>query len=70
MDKCERPSALDRAIEIAGSAKALSERLGLRKSAVTMWRIRGRVPPEHCGAIEILTKGKVKRRQLRPDVFA
>ena len=33
-----------------------------------MWQKRGRVPAEHCPAIERATGGKVRCEDLRPDV--
>jgi DNA-binding transcriptional regulator YdaS (Cro superfamily) len=59
---------LDRAIEIVGSATALSHGVGVTKQAITQWRRRG-VPPGKVLAVERLTGGKVSRHDLRPDVF-
>lgn len=37
-------------------------------SLPSMWRKRGRVPAEHCPAIERATGGAVRCEDLRPDV--
>lgn len=62
-------TGLDRAIEAAGSATALAARLGLTQSAVSNWKLRGRVPPEWCLKIETALGAAVTRYELRPDVF-
>lgn len=65
--------ALDQAIEIFGSQRALAEALGRRHQSY-IGEIRRRVakgsmvPAAICPAIERLTKGKVKRRALNPTV--
>lgn len=59
--------ALNRAIVIVGSQKALADKTGVVQSAVANWLRRGNVPAEYCLAIEIATEGKVTRQQLRPD---
>lgn len=58
--------ALARAIETAGGAKALAELIGVSSSAPSMWKARGRVPADHCPAIERATG--VKCEELRPEV--
>lgn len=61
--------ALDRAIEIIGSATALAKLLGISKGAVSQWKDEGRkVPLEHCPLIERGTNREVKCEELRPDV--
>lgn len=60
---------LNRAIQMAGSMRALAEVLGVTKGAVFQWTMPGRkVPAEHCPAIERMTGGLVRCEQLRPDV--
>ncbi|WP_234197111.1 transcriptional regulator [Pseudacidovorax sp. NFM-22] len=59
-------AALDDAIKAAGGVGALAERIGAAASAPSMWRKRGRVPAEHCPAIERETG--VRCEALRPDV--
>lgn len=62
-------NALDLAISTAGSQQALADHVGVVQSAVANWLKRGRVPSEHCLAIEIATGGVVGRKDLRPDDF-
>jgi DNA-binding transcriptional regulator YdaS (Cro superfamily) len=58
--------ALDRAIKAAGSIASLAQKIGVATSSPAMWKSRGgRVPSDHCAAIELLTG--VKRWDLRPD---
>lgn len=58
---------IDRAITVAGGVGKLAASIGVVQSAVSNWRVRGNVPPEHCAGIEAATKGIVTRRDLRPD---
>lgn len=60
-------SPLDRAIKACGSVAALAAKLGVAPSAPHMWKARGRVPSDHCAAIEQATSSAVTRRDLRPD---
>lgn len=48
--------ALDEACETAGSALALASAIEVSASLPSMWRKRGKVPPEHAPAIERLTR--------------
>lgn len=62
--------ALELAISITGSMQALADHLGITKGAVSQWKLPGRrIPIKHCRDIEVLTEGKVRREDLRPDVF-
>lgn len=59
---------IEKAAEVAGSEKALADRLGVTKAAVWQWKQPGRKTPiEHCAAIERLCGHAVTRRELRPD---
>jgi len=58
---------IDRAIKACGGVAALAEKVGVTASAPAMWKARGRVPSDHCAAIEQATGGKVTRRDLRPE---
>lgn len=62
----ESMKALDEAIAAAKGVGVLAGRIGVAPSAPSMWKKRGRVPAEHCPAIERET-GVVCER-LRPDV--
>lgn len=61
--------ALDRAAESAGSLAALAAAIGVSQSTPSMWKARGKVPTEHCLAIERATQGAVTRADLRPDDY-
>lgn len=50
--------ALDEACETAGSALALASGIDVSASLPSMWRKRGKVPPEHAPAIERLTRDR------------
>lgn len=58
---------ISEAIQKAGGAAALANSLGLQRTAVTNWKMRGRIPAEHCRDIERITG--ISRHELRPDVF-
>lgn len=61
---------LDLAIESIGGLVKLSKAIGVKPNVVGNWRMRGgRVPAEHCIAVENAAKGAVTRYELRPDVF-
>lgn len=56
------------AIEAAGSAKALAERMGMVKSAIGNWRRReGGIPAKHVPRVSRHTG--LPAHQLRPDLF-
>jgi DNA-binding transcriptional regulator YdaS (Cro superfamily) len=61
-------NALERSIEVLGSVSALATAIGVAGSLPSMWKARGRVPAEHCPAIERVTGGAVRCEELRPDV--
>lgn len=63
-------NALDLAIQIVGGVTKLATAIGQRQNVVSNWKARGRVPAEHCAAIEVATGGEVTRAELRPDIFA
>lgn len=61
---------LQHAADLVGGRAALAERLALTPQAVGHWFTGIRqIPAEQCVAIERITAGKVKRRDLRPDIF-
>lgn len=53
-----------------GAKVAMSTKLNISKTWMSLI-ISGRAlaSPELCGAIERYTKGQVKRKTLRPDIF-
>lgn len=50
-----------------GGMSSLARHFGITTWAVSKWRDTG-VPVERCPEIELLTQGKVKCEDLRPDV--
>nr|EKU9975971.1 helix-turn-helix domain-containing protein [Stenotrophomonas maltophilia] len=59
-------SALDRAVQSAGSQQALAQLLGIKPPSVSGWYDRCRVPAERCIAIELAT-GVSRLRGGRAD---
>lgn len=45
---------------------ALARALGAQRPAIYVWL---RVPPQYCLKLEKITKGKIKRWQVRPDIW-
>lgn len=61
---------IKKAVDILGSQAALAKAIGKTNAFVNqMLHKRKQVPAELCPAIEAATKRKVKRADLRPDVF-
>jgi DNA-binding transcriptional regulator YdaS (Cro superfamily) len=60
--------ALRAAIAILGGVTPAAAKLHVGASALANWAHRG-VPAEQCASIEVATGGRVKRKQLRPDIF-
>ncbi len=64
--------ALRRAVDLLGSQASLARAINLSgpspKAVVWAWFDRGRIPAEHCPAIERATGGAVRCEDLRPDV--
>lgn len=60
----DNEKALARAIQRAGNAVKLAEKLGLNFQAVYQWK---ECPPKRCIEVEQITG--VSRHELRPDVF-
>ena len=61
--------AIDRAIVQLGSPAELAAVLGVRRQAVEQWMQRGTVPANRVLAVEEATRGKIKRHELRPDIY-
>lgn len=59
-------SALEKAIAHFGNQSALAAALEITREAVSQWK---EVPVKRAIEIERLTKGKIKRHELRPDIF-
>jgi DNA-binding transcriptional regulator YdaS (Cro superfamily) len=57
-------------IDEAGSQSELAVNLGITQQNVSRLMTRGkRVSPELAVKIELMTGGKIKRSDLRPDLF-
>lgn len=50
--------------------KGLAEKIGVTPGRVSHWICGQKVPPERCADVERATDGKVKKSDLRPDIFA
>ena len=62
--------SLNQAIAHMGGQTALAQAVNVKQQQVWNWinRGAGRVPAEHCPAIERATGGAVRCEDLRPDV--
>lgn len=61
---------LNKAIDLIGGVVVLSEQLGVHHTNISKWlHTDVEVPIRHAIKIEKLTKGKVKAKDLRPDIF-
>ena len=58
---------IEKAYEIVGGISAMARHFNVTPWAVSKWRER--VPAERCAKIEELTKGKIKKSDLRPDLW-
>lgn len=63
----EADDPIEVAARIMGSQTALAQALGITKGAVHQWKLNG-VPAERCPDVELVTHGRVRCEQLRPDV--
>jgi DNA-binding transcriptional regulator YdaS (Cro superfamily) len=46
----------------------LAKELDISVMSVSKWKSKG-IPANRCKEIEVLTKGAITRKQLRPDIF-
>lgn len=58
--------ALGKAIEIAGGPAAVGRGVGVTVQAVVQWQ---KCPPQHVLALERLARRRVKKHELRPDLY-
>lgn len=58
---------VDVAIDAAGGTKATADLTGVSLQAVTNWRARGQIPPQHCHSVSV--SSGIPMHELRPDVF-
>lgn len=61
--------AISKAIKRVGGVSKMAARLGLRQNVVGNWKLRKKVPAQHCAAVSAATEGVVTVHDLRPDVF-
>lgn len=61
---------LKEAIAIMGGQVKFAKKLGLAQQTISAWVTTfKRAPAKHAISIEKMTKGKVTRHQLRPDIY-
>jgi DNA-binding transcriptional regulator YdaS (Cro superfamily) len=63
-------NAIQKVIKIVGSQNALAKRLGTSQQRVNYWVKTGKVPAEVVISIEKATEGKVRKHELRPDLYS
>jgi hypothetical protein len=52
-----------------GTLDELSKMLGVRNTAVYNWMARGQIPLRHLRKLNDLSKGRLTKEILRPDLF-
>ena len=52
-----------------GTLDELSKMLGVRNTAVYNWMARGQIPLKHLRKLNDLSKGRLTKEILRPDLF-
>lgn len=63
-------ASMKKAILFFGGTVKLSEQLKTHNANVSKWLYgRRRIPLRHAIKIEQLTKGEIKAKELRPDIF-
>ncbi len=62
----KKKSAIERAVEVAGSGPALARLIGVTSQAVWLWRQGGTISAER--ALEIERATGILRSDLRPDL--
>jgi DNA-binding transcriptional regulator YdaS (Cro superfamily) len=67
----KKQTPLERAVELAGSQKALAEKIGgnVKQQHVSYWIRAGIVRSKYVLAIEKAVGGQVTRHELRPDLY-
>lgn len=60
--------ALQRAVDIVGSQKALADAIDTKQQNISYW-LKASVPAEFALPIEKATNGAVTRHDLRPDLW-
>lgn len=62
-------TGLVKLLELAGTKSNLAKILGVYPQAVNAWFIRGQVSPKIAVQIEKAFDGKIKKHELRPDIY-
>ena len=62
---------VDRAINECGGSTKLAQMLGFPfSSTVTNWKIRNKIPVEYMAQIELISAGRVTRKQMCPGTWS
>ena len=68
--KSQQKYQLFRLLDIfEGNQSAMAKRLCVSRQAVNNWFARGRISKRGAKKAEIITKGAIKKQDLRPDVL-
>lgn len=62
-------AALDRAIEMFGSQRALGNVIGFSQNAIHRARATGRISPRMAAKIDAVTNGEIPKEALCPEAF-
>lgn len=63
-------TAFQRAIKLyRRSQQPMADALGVSQSVVSKWMRRGELPAEYVLKVEMLTKGRITKHDLRPDIY-
>ena len=66
----ERPSFIERAIDLAGGSEAkLAKAIGLSQPLINKARKNGRAGPRLAMAIHHFSKGQIPASEIRPDLW-
>jgi len=69
----ENMTGLQKAIFLLGSQSALARALGISPQALSVWCVKKKLvsiePKNYVSEIVKITKGKVTKEELRPDIF-
>ena len=68
--KAQQAQQLIKTIEWFGSQKMMAFHLKVSKQTVNNWAKRGRISATAAIKVEQITKGDIKKQDLRPDVIA
>jgi DNA-binding transcriptional regulator YdaS (Cro superfamily) len=68
-DMQDLASGIDAALRYFKTRTALADALGIHRSAISQWTFVPVWPKNRVFEIEHLTKGKVSRHEMRPDLF-